>query len=231
MVGQGDEGTGGAMKTGRGGRTGKAGTGREAGALTQAEQARRQGKTGQARQAGKTGDKEVLVVSHKAVAEMERRLWHLVGLVLVGVLLSTQASREKARIVTAEEGKSITVKCSTTKNAKSMHLYQRMESEKKVLYYYRNPPKCTPEDEYVDRVKTEGEMVNLSVTITNVTDDDSGLYWCSYNMIQDLNLKKFNSNYTLVVVNADLKPCPPYKRVFAVSHVCTCVCLSLHPYD
>ncbi|XP_072568235.1 uncharacterized protein [Paramormyrops kingsleyae] len=120
---------------------------------------------------------------------------------------------EKARIVTAEEGKSITVKCSTTKNAESMHLYQRMESEKKVLYYFRNPPKCTPEDEFVDRVKTEGEMVNLSVTISNVTDDDSGLYWCSYNMIQDLNLKKFNSSFTLVVVNADLKPCPPAEPV------------------
>ncbi|XP_072568238.1 uncharacterized protein [Paramormyrops kingsleyae] len=162
---------------------------------------------------------------------MERRLWHLVGLVLVGVLLSTQTSpgehcdQEKARIVTAEEGKSITVKCSTTKNAASMHLYQRMESEKKVLYYYRNPAKCTPEDEFVDRVKTEGEMVNLSVTITNVTDDDSGLYWCSYNMIQDLNLMKFTSSFTLVVVNADLKPCPPAEAVLTPSlWVTTAIC-------
>ncbi|XP_072568239.1 uncharacterized protein [Paramormyrops kingsleyae] len=156
---------------------------------------------------------------------MEHSLWHLGGLVLVVMFLVTQATREKARIVTAEEGKSITVKCSTTKNAESMHLYRRMELEKKVLYYYRNPAKCRPEDEFVDRVKTEGEMVNLSVTITNVTDDDSGLYWCSYNMIQDLNLKKFNSSYTLVVVNADLKPCPPAEPVLTPSlWVTTAIC-------
>lgn len=103
--------------------------------------------------------------------------------------------------MTAKEAKSITVKCSTTKNAASMHLYQRMESEKEVLYYYRNPAKCTLKNEYVGRVETEGEMLSLSVTITNITDDDTGLYWCSYNVIQGSDLIKFTSNYTLVIVN------------------------------
>ncbi|XP_048870633.1 uncharacterized protein LOC125742571 isoform X1 [Brienomyrus brachyistius] len=154
---------------------------------------------------------------HEAVAEMERRLWKLVCLLLIGVLRCTQAPGENARIVTAEEGKSFTVKCSTTQDTESLHLYQRMESEKKVLYYFRNPPKCSLGEGYVGRVKIEAEMADVSITITNVTDDDSGLYWCSYNIIRDNDVKKFTSNITLVVINADLKLCPPPKPVLTAS--------------
>ncbi|XP_048870635.1 uncharacterized protein LOC125742571 isoform X3 [Brienomyrus brachyistius] len=152
--------------------------------------------------------------SHNTAAEMEHSLG---GLVLVITFLGIRATRENARIVTAEEGKSFTVKCSTTQDTESLHLYQRMESEKKVLYYFRSPPKCSPTEGYVGRVKTEDEMADVSITITNVTDDDSGLYWCSYNIIRDNDVKKFTSKITLVVVNANLKPCPPPEPVLTAS--------------
>ncbi|XP_071245225.1 uncharacterized protein [Salvelinus alpinus] len=105
-----------------------------------------------------------------------------------------------------------TMKCSTTlKDQEGMYLYVGLDRDMEVLYYHQNSSKLTPRKRYWDRVKTEGPVDQLTITISNLTIEDTGVYWCVYTKFNEAmyeNDINQGRGSTLVVVNDNEKPCP-----------------------
>ncbi|KAK6300477.1 hypothetical protein J4Q44_G00285750 [Coregonus suidteri] len=67
--------------------------------------------------------------------------------------------------------------CSTTlKDQDGMYLYVGLDRDREVLYYHQRDSKMTTRKGYWDRVKTEGPMDQLTITIINLTIEDTGVY-------------------------------------------------------
>ncbi|KAM9491519.1 uncharacterized protein ACWYII_003689 isoform 1-T1 [Salvelinus alpinus] len=107
-----------------------------------------------------------------------------------------------------------TMKCSTPlKDQEGMYLYVGLDRDMEVLYYHQNSSKLTPRKRYWDRVKTEGPVDQLTITISNLTIEDTGVYWCVYTKFNEAmyeNDINQGRGSTLVVVNDDApqQPCP-----------------------
>lgn len=84
-----------------------------------------------------------------------------------------------------ESGENITVKCSCNNgNAGivAMYLFHQKEDNKEdneVVFCTRNgSPKTRPK--YENRAQIHGSFMNWTITITNLTVDDSGFFRCAY---------------------------------------------------
>uniref|UniRef100_A0A4W5PLC6 Ig-like domain-containing protein n=1 Tax=Hucho hucho TaxID=62062 RepID=A0A4W5PLC6_9TELE len=115
-------------------------------------------------------------------------------------------------ILWVKTGEKFTMKCSTTlKDQDAMYLYVGLDRE--VLYYYQQDSKLTPRKRYWDRVKTEGPVDQLTITVSNLTIQDTGVYWCVYTNFNEITYENDinqGRGSTLVVVNDDVLqlPCP-----------------------
>ncbi|XP_056226782.1 immunoglobulin V-set domain-containing protein [Seriola aureovittata] len=107
---------------------------------------------------------------------------------LLSLCLSTSAEFTTVR---QKSGENVTLECSFTKCQRSnnkttdMYLYHNLEEKKEVLYYYTDheSEKITPRKGYSGRVGKKGSLENNTVTIRNLTVDDSGLYTCVYDEV------------------------------------------------
>ncbi|XP_020341788.1 uncharacterized protein LOC116374879 isoform X3 [Oncorhynchus kisutch] len=117
-------------------------------------------------------------------------------------------------ILWVKTGEKVTMMCSTTlKDQDGMYLYVGLDRDREVLYYYQRDSKLTPRKRYWDRVKTEGPMDQLTITISNLTTEDTGVYWCVYTKFNEATYENYinqGRGSTLVVVNDDALqlPCP-----------------------
>ncbi|XP_029908325.1 uncharacterized protein LOC115359819 [Myripristis murdjan] len=93
-------------------------------------------------------------------------------------------------------GGSVTIECSTAgcSNCAShftgMFLYKDLEQQEEVFYYH--PPssdtdesKVTPTERFQNRVQTLGSFTKLSITISNLSVNDTGVYTCVYHQYPD----------------------------------------------
>ncbi|XP_034752913.1 uncharacterized protein si:ch211-188c18.1 [Etheostoma cragini] len=115
-----------------------------------------------------------------------------------------------------EAGQDVTLKCSSTGCPSSdgeydgMYLYysrdQDHKEQKEVLYHHPYPnstSKITPRKTYSGRIETKGPLSNHTITISNLTVDDSGFYSCVYmKAAGDVRC----SAYTLFI--SGVAPCP-----------------------
>ncbi|XP_070965877.1 uncharacterized protein [Oncorhynchus clarkii lewisi] len=108
-------------------------------------------------------------------------------------------------ILWVNTGEKFTMKCSTTlKDQEGMYLYVGLDRDREVLYYYQRDSKLTPRKRYWDRVKTEGPVDQLTITISNLTIEDTGVYWCVYTKFNEATYENDinqGRGSTLVVVN------------------------------
>ncbi|XP_029537797.1 uncharacterized protein LOC115142455 isoform X2 [Oncorhynchus nerka] len=115
-------------------------------------------------------------------------------------------------ILWVKTGEKFTMKCSTTlKDQEGMYLYVGLDRDREVLYYYQRDSKLSPRKRYWDRVKTEGPVDQLTITVSNLTIEDTGVYWCVYTKFNETTYENDinqGRGSTLVVVNAKKKPCP-----------------------
>ncbi|KAI1896784.1 hypothetical protein AGOR_G00098380 [Albula goreensis] len=134
-------------------------------------------------------------------------------------------------------GESVTIHCSSAEPGfDGLYLLLGLHDEKEVFFFHKENKKLNMGHDYKNRVQTQGELDKLTITIGNMTDDDSGVYWCKYryfNPDEGQALKKTGIGSTLVVVNG--KPCPPVEGtvltknlviVTAISAVSVSCCVS-----
>ncbi|XP_036382356.1 uncharacterized protein LOC118776245 [Megalops cyprinoides] len=109
-------------------------------------------------------------------------------------------------------GDSLTIQCSTTKdNYDGLYLLWGLDEKTEVFFLFKEDKKLTLGMKYSSRVKTEGEVNKLTITIANMTEDDSGVYWCKYRYLNEEtgNTDRAKGNGSrLVVVRGAYKPCP-----------------------
>lgn len=64
-----------------------------------------------------------------------------------------------------------------------MYLCRQFNEVEEVLYYHSVPGKAdkmTLANRYRERIQKSGSLTNLTVTISNLTAEDSGIYSCVY---------------------------------------------------
>ncbi|XP_022620712.1 uncharacterized protein LOC111236306 [Seriola dumerili] len=107
--------------------------------------------------------------------------WSLLSLCL--------SASEGITAVWQKSGENMILECSFTKCHRSnnkitgMYLYHNLVEKKEVLYYYHESEEIIPRKGYSGRVEKKGFLENNTVTIRNLTVDDSGVYTCVYDEV------------------------------------------------
>ncbi|XP_044201779.1 uncharacterized protein LOC122978821 isoform X6 [Thunnus albacares] len=114
--------------------------------------------------------------------------WKIMRLCWSMLLLCLSTNAENIAMC-RESSESITLKCSSAgclnniKEFVGMYLYRNVENRENVIYYHPNPnsvDKITPGRRYKDRIQTKGSLESHTITISNLTTSDSGVYSCVY---------------------------------------------------
>ncbi|KAM9857121.1 uncharacterized protein ACBR49_000796 [Aulostomus maculatus] len=114
--------------------------------------------------------------------------WNMMLLCWCALLLSLASNAENTTM-RGRCAENITLECSAAGCPKSiqgcvgMYLYQVFKERKEVLYYHpkaSSKDKITPAVRYINRIQTIGSLQNHTITISNLTQEDSGLYSCVY---------------------------------------------------
>lgn len=125
-----------------------------------------------------------------------------------------------------EAGNNVTLKCSSAGCPSSIEGYDGMylyhgrdedhKEQKEVLYchsYSDSTYKITPRKRYTGRIGTKGSLLNLTITISNLTVNDSGFYSCAY--IKYPSDEVQCSVYTLFISGVYTFSSPKLHKVFS----------------
>ncbi|XP_036967088.1 uncharacterized protein LOC119026695 isoform X2 [Acanthopagrus latus] len=108
------------------------------------------------------------------------------------------------------EGESVTLKCSSEgrpSNAEEyngLYLYRqdcKGEEEEEVLHHHGRNGRISPQQRFSGRVLTTGSLMNHTITISNLTIEDAGLYRCVY---VNKNYDRVKCNGYRLVVREDI---------------------------
>ncbi|KAJ8357615.1 hypothetical protein SKAU_G00204090 [Synaphobranchus kaupii] len=107
--------------------------------------------------------------------------------VLLAVRVVWAQVNTNVRFVKARLGDEMTVVCSTElSDQDGVYLFSwSLLEEKKVLYLNKSPLQETTHKPFEGRTRSTRTFPKFSVTISNLTENDSGLYWCQYNKFNE----------------------------------------------
>ncbi|XP_071268386.1 uncharacterized protein [Salvelinus alpinus] len=120
------------------------------------------------------------------------------------LLCSTLAEKgNKGLLVRKQEGDTMTINCSTSlPDQENLSVYMRLTKEIQVLYFHQATKKLTLHGRFKLRLMTNGSLNKMNITITNLTIEDSGGYWCVYSVYKNTKLEKTEGEgAVLLVVN------------------------------
>ncbi|XP_050926650.1 uncharacterized protein LOC108875862 isoform X2 [Lates calcarifer] len=120
------------------------------------------------------------------------------------LLLCLSANAEHTAVYRVS-GESVTLECSFTESPNSndeligMYLYHDAKTQEEVLYYHSSPgpEKISPRIRYAKRVEKKGSLKKHTITISNLTVEDSGIYRCVYK--KNVQSEDIRDVYMLVV--------------------------------
>ncbi|XP_029366328.1 uncharacterized protein LOC115048744 [Echeneis naucrates] len=158
-------------------------------------------------------------------------------LLLWWTLLSTCLTPSAGDFLHRESGENVTLLCSFENDfgdidrITGLYLHHRLRWEEEVLYYYPATDKFTPRKGYQRRIHREGSLKNFTITIRNLTVEDSGSYQCVYKQSN----KAVNRNVYILVVTgeaqrstSEIKPqchacdkCPHVPLVWIIAAACS----------
>ncbi|XDV35940.1 hypothetical protein PO909_005802 [Leuciscus waleckii] len=70
-------------------------------------------------------------------------------------------------------------------------MYKQGESKQQTLFYFYKENHLTFKTANESKVRVNGKLPNLSVTLLHVTAEDIGLYWCEFNFEEKNTVGKF----------------------------------------
>eukprot|EP00063_Salmo_salar_P074824 XP_014049659.1 PREDICTED: uncharacterized protein LOC106601799 isoform X3 [Salmo salar] len=109
----------------------------------------------------------------------------------------------KGLLVRKQEGDTMTIHCSTSlPDQENLSVYMRLTKEIEVLYFHQGNQKFTLHKRFELRLTPNGKLNKMDITITNLTIEDSGVYWCVYSVYKSpKNEKTEGEGAVLLVVN------------------------------
>ncbi|XP_041735088.2 uncharacterized protein LOC121568756 isoform X1 [Coregonus clupeaformis] len=119
------------------------------------------------------------------------------------LLCSTLAGKgNNGLLVRKQKGDTMTIHCSTSlQDQKNLSVFMRLTKNILVFYYYQETGKITIHERFQLRLTTNGGLNKMDITITNLTIEDSGAYWCLYGVSK--KPKTEGEGAVLLVVNDD----------------------------
>ncbi|KAF4080319.1 hypothetical protein AMELA_G00168960 [Ameiurus melas] len=100
-------------------------------------------------------------------------------------------------------GENATIKCSISNpDQDGVYLNREKVTSTDVLYYFKDGT-LTPEDSVKGRVETNKNFRDFSVFISNVSEQDGGVYWCKFNKLDVYTV----SEKTYLIVQSGKKIC------------------------
>uniref|UniRef100_A0A8C7KVJ9 Immunoglobulin domain-containing protein n=1 Tax=Oncorhynchus kisutch TaxID=8019 RepID=A0A8C7KVJ9_ONCKI len=109
----------------------------------------------------------------------------------------------KGLLVRKQEGDTVTIHCSTSlPDQENLGVSMRLTKEILVLYFHQATKKLTLHERFKLRLTTNGRLNKMDITITNLTIEDSGAYWCVYGVYKKNKIEKTEGEgAVLLVVN------------------------------
>ncbi|XP_064180242.1 uncharacterized protein LOC135248995 isoform X1 [Anguilla rostrata] len=152
---------------------------------------------------------------------METSVHCLFLLVFASCSTWSTAVKSKQRFRWLNSGDSLTMQCSTTEtDYEGVYLVQGLDEDEEIFFLFRESMKLTPREGYESRLRTEGELNNLKITLANMTEDDSSVYWCKYRRRDDETgrTERFGGNGSIMVV-VNGRPCPKVEETVLPSNL------------
>jgi hypothetical protein len=111
----------------------------------------------------------------------------------------------KGLLVRKQEGDTMTIHCRTSlPDQENLSVYMRLTKEILVLYFHQATEKLTLHERFKLRLTTNGRLNKMDITITNLTIEDSGAYWCVYSVYKKSNIETTEGEgAVLLVVNGE----------------------------
>ncbi|XP_063050469.1 uncharacterized protein si:rp71-81e14.2 [Engraulis encrasicolus] len=144
------------------------------------------------------------------VAMMMERLWqrpHILPLLSLFLCFVTGLSEK--RIEWKREGEKVDIPCSAGRSdsPNAMYLYKTYDQQQEVTYL-NGKFGSSPRKPFGGRIQIVGDFTKLTATITNLTIDDTGVYWCQYLNIIGPKTNKLNTDGHVLVVVSGQEICP-----------------------
>ncbi|XP_077414504.1 uncharacterized protein LOC144044149 [Vanacampus margaritifer] len=87
------------------------------------------------------------------------------------------------RVIWRAIGRSVSIQCRLSQQCQKMTLLKGLRKESQVLYMTSKKP--TVAEEFSGRLRVNGDLPNVDVVISNLTSEDTGPYWCTYEWFDD----------------------------------------------
>ncbi|XP_017336661.1 tyrosine-protein phosphatase non-receptor type substrate 1 [Ictalurus punctatus] len=95
-------------------------------------------------------------------------------------------------------GENATINCSIPDpDQDGVYFYRQRENTESLFYYFKDGT-LTPVESVKGRVETNKNLRDFSVSISNVSENDSGVYWCKFNKLDSYN----NSPRTCLIIQS-----------------------------
>ena len=111
----------------------------------------------------------------------------------------------KGLLVQKQEGDTMTIHCSTSlPDQENLSVYMRLTKEILVLDQETEKLRGLNHERFKLRLTTNGRLNKMGITITNLTIEDSGAFWCVYSVYKKNKIEKTEGEgAVLLVVNGE----------------------------
>uniref|UniRef100_A0A8C1XYY0 Ig-like domain-containing protein n=1 Tax=Cyprinus carpio TaxID=7962 RepID=A0A8C1XYY0_CYPCA len=130
-------------------------------------------------------------------------------------------------------GNEIIIQCATDKTLRDrVFMYKKEHASKnsQLLFYYYKDDTFTPKSTmYKPKIRVDGKIPNLNVTISNLNTTDNGLYWCEFNLEDKITVSTFT--WLLIEEKVDepgeghKKVCPDVPHTKILHFLCAVILL------
>lgn len=104
-----------------------------------------------------------------------------------------------SNVVWKNRGESITFQCRFEKeSANSLSLKKGLKKDKDIFYKYKKSEKVKYAE--VTRTEIHDKFPNFDILLKNLTKNDTGVYWCMYNVIIDMQLTDVEGQGSVLLI-------------------------------
>ncbi|XP_017539282.2 uncharacterized protein si:ch211-165d12.4 isoform X2 [Pygocentrus nattereri] len=151
-----------------------------------------------------------------------------VTLCFTAVLFSQYSAILTAGSVMKNQGENLTMACTTEDtDPTGLYLHLRCPEKHEVFYYDFSSKTLTSPPEFEERITVSGDPKKLTVTITSLRVNESGVYSCVFNFFDVKRVEKETNGALLFVKEPSTSTMPEMLVLVSAIMACTVVILCM----